>query len=424
VAQSLDVALGAGEKQALAERPTANLAAYDAYLKGEEMSKSLAEADPVSLRRAVVYYDQAIALDSTFAIAWAQRARAYSTLYANGVPDPKVARMALASAERARALAPDRPEGYLALAVYYRGVANDGGPAFEQAQLGLKVAPANVDLLVVAALAQQGQGRWEAASELLARAQAIDPRSSSTAWRLARTLLFRRRYDEALAACERGLQIAPTHLGLLESRGMIAAARGDLAAAREAFQRASAAVEPATFVAYAANFYDLFWLLDESQRTLLYQLNPAQFDDDRGAWGLSLAGAYALQGDVRQARAHADSARAAFEEQIRSAPADGQLHVLLGVALAYLGRKADAVREGQRGVELSPISRNAFQAPYIQHQLARIYILVGEPDKALDQIEELLKIPYYLSPGWLRIDPAFDPLRKLPRFQKLAEGSA
>jgi hypothetical protein len=75
-------------------------------------------------------------------------------------------------------------------------------------------------------------------------------------------------------------------------------------------------------------------------------------------------------------------------------------------------------------MEVSPISRNAFNSPYIHHQMARIYILVGEPDKALDLIEELLKIPYYLSPGWLRIDPAFDPLRKLPRFQKLAEGTA
>ena len=95
---------------------------------------------------------------------------------------------------------------------------------------------------------------------------------------------------------------------------------------------------------------------------------------------------------------------------------------MLGVALAYLGRKDEAIREGQRGVELMPISRNAFTGPYNQHQLARIYILVGEPDKALDQLEPLLKIPYYLSPGWLRIDPTFDPLRKHPRFQKLVEG--
>ncbi len=424
VAQSLDVALGAGEKQALAERPTGNLAAYDAYLKGEEVSKSVSVGDPPSLRRAMVYYEQAIALDSSFAIAWAARARVYSALYGNSVPDPGLARTALASAERARALAPDRPEGYLALAEYYRGVANDSPRAFEQAQLGLKAAPADVNLLVVAALAQQAQGRWEAATELLGKAQAIDPRSTSTGWRLARSLLFRRRYDEAQVACERGLQVAPTHLGILETGAMIAAAQGDLAAARAALRSAPAAVDPAAFVAYVANFYDLFWLLDESQRTLLYQLTPAQFDDDRGAWGLALAGAYALQGDVRQARAHADSARAALEEQIRSTPTDGQLHALLGVALAYLGRKAEAIREGQRGVELSPTSRNAFSGPYVQHQLARIYILVGEPEKALDQLEPLLQIPYYLSPGWLRIDPAFDSLRKLPRFQKLVEGTA
>jgi hypothetical protein len=31
-------------------------------------------------------------------------------------------------------------------------------------------------------------------------------------------------------------------------------------------------------------------------------------------------------------------------------------------------------------------------------------------------------MPYYLSPGWLRIDPAFDPVRKHPRFQQLVSG--
>jgi len=423
VAQALDVALGAGEQQALAERPTRNLAAYDAYLKGEEVSRSLNVGDPPTLRRAMLYYEQAIALDSTFAAAWAERARAYSVLYANGVPEPTVAKTALESAERARALAPERPEGYLALAEYHRGVLNDGARALEQAELGLKLAPADVNLLVVAALAQQGLGRWDAATELLAKAQAVDPRSVVTGWRLARSLLFRRRYDEALAACERALGIDPTHLGLLETRAMVYAARGDLASARSAMQHAPPQVEPAAFVAYAANYYDLFWLLDDSQRALLFQLTGAQFDDDRGAWGLALGGAYSLQGDDRRARAYADSARMALEEQLRSNPSDAQLHALLGVSLAYLGRKAEAIREGQRGVELMPLSRNAFAAPYDQHQLARIYILVGEPDKALDQLEPLLKVPYFLSPGWLRIDPTFDPLRKLPRFQKLTESA-
>jgi hypothetical protein len=71
---------------------------------------------------------------------------------------------------------------------------------------------------------------------------------------------------------------------------------------------------------------------------------------------------------------------------------------------------------------VQPLSTNGVNGPYMQHQLARIYIILGEPEKALDQLEPLLKVPYYLSPGWLRVDPTFDPLRENPRFQKLVEG--
>jgi tetratricopeptide (TPR) repeat protein len=93
---------------------------------------------------------------------------------------------------------------------------------------------------------------------------------------------------------------------------------------------------------------------------------------------------------------------------------------ILGLALAYLGRKSEAVREGERGAALEPVSRTAFAGAYFRHQLARIYLRVGQPDKALDILEELLRIPYYLSSGWLRIDPEWTRLRDHPRFRKLA----
>ena len=57
--------------------------------------------------------------------------------------------------------------------------------------------------------------------------------------------------------------------------------------------------------------------------------------------------------------------------------------------------------------------------PSIQEGLTRIYLLAGENEKALDHIEPLLEIPANLSPGLLRIDPAFVPLRGNPRFEKL-----
>jgi hypothetical protein len=97
---------------------------------------------------------------------------------------------------------------------------------------------------------------------------------------------------------------------------------------------------------------------------------------------------------------------------------------VLGVALAYMGRKDEAIREGQRSMELLSIARDAYGGPYYHLQLVRIYAILGETDTAIDQLEPLLRMPFNVSPGWLRIDPNIDPLRKSPRVQRLVEGGA
>jgi hypothetical protein len=133
-----------------------------------------------------------------------------------------------------------------------------------------------------------------------------------------------------------------------------------------------------------ATYWDLYWVLDDTQQRLLLRLPPGPFGDDRLLWGLALAATHAVRGDTVRARAYADSARMASEAQVREVPEDGQRHVLLGTALAYMGRKANALREGDRAVALVPLSRDANQGAYIQHQLVRISLLLGETDKALD----------------------------------------
>ena len=203
---------------------------------------------------------------------------------------------------------------------------------------------------------------------------------------------------------------------------MVPLAQGDLAGARAVLRSAPKEVEPAALVAFLAEYWDLVWVLDDAQQRLLVGLRPEAFGDDRGSWGIVLAQAYALRGDEARTRVYADSARLAFEAQLKDTPEDEQRRLFLGLALAYLGRTAEAVREGERGAALLPIARDAYIGPYLQHQLGRIYLLAGEPEKALDALEPLLKTPYYLSPGWLRIDPTFAPLRGNPRFQRLIAG--
>jgi TolB-like protein/tetratricopeptide (TPR) repeat protein len=419
VAQALDVAIGSRQQEVLADRPTGNLAAYDAFLKGKA-ARALG-GNPVTLRQAVGYQEQAVALDSGFVAAWSALSEASSLLYSNGAPSPALADRARSAADRAVALNPQRPEGYRALGNYYRLVAGTPARAVEQYNIGLKLAPDDADLLRGLGNAEQGLGKWDQALEHLRRSRTLDPRAANTAATLAGLLLWRRQYDEALATSDASVALAPGSLSAIETRAMIHLAQGDLEGARAVLAQPPAGTDLPGFVAYVANFWDLFWVLDDEQRALLKRLRPSAFDNDAGAWGVTLAGLYAIEGDRRRATAYGDSARVAIEQQLTATPEDPQRNVFLGLALAYAGRKEEAIRTGLHGVSLLPVSSDALSGTYFQHQLARLYILVGEPEKALDVLEPLLKIPYYLSPGWLKIDPTFDPLRSNPRFRKLVE---
>jgi len=420
VAQALDLAMGTPQKAALAAKPTDNAAAYDAYLKGEAASQTMGTGDPLRLRSAIGFYEQAVALDSGFAQAWAELSRAHSLLYANGTPDPASARRAREGADRALRLAPNQSVGHLALGDYYASVPPDQEQARRAYEAGLRISPNDAELLGASALVEISTGKWEEALQHFSRAQALDPRSLAVARRLAYTLLRLRRYPEALAASDRALALVPDNVQVLENKAMVFLGQGDLEGARRVIRDAPPSIDPTVLAAYFGNYYELYWLLTREQQALLLRLTPSAFTD-RASWAIVLAQTYRLQGDRPRTQAFADSARVAFEGRLAGAPDDAQSHIFRGLALAYLGRKAEAIAEGERGVALLPISKDTYTGPYLQHQLVRIYIETGEFEKALDQLEPLLKMPYNLSPGWLKIDPTFDPLRKNPRFLMLLE---
>jgi TolB-like protein/tetratricopeptide (TPR) repeat protein len=425
VADALGVALADSTQRELTAKPTENLAAYDEFLKGEAASQGMSVQDPVSLRRAIGFYQRAVAIDSTFAIAWAQLARARAKLYGNGVPDPALGEQARLAAERARRLKPNEPLVFRAFGLYYASVnPHNAERAVAELQQGVRLFPDNAELLASLGANEQALGRFDSAASRLTRAALLNPRSVVVATALADVRTQVRQYTAADSAADRGLALAPTNPNTWWEKVMVALARGDLDGARSVIRAGARQIDPGALFAYFATYSDLYWVLDDAQQRQVLALPPSAFDDDRGNWAIVHAQLYHLRGDRVRGAIYADSARMAFEEQSRAAPDDGQRHVLLGLALAYMGRKADAVREGRRGVELTPISRDANFGPYIQHQLARIYLLVGEPEKALDQLEPLIRVPYYLSPGYLRIDPTFDPVLKNPRFLKLVEGTA
>ncbi len=421
VAQSLGVVLGAAEEKRLSVTPTRNLAAYDAFLRGQEALDREGTL-PANMRRAITFFDEAVALDPGFAQAWGGVSGAWSLLYSLGTPTPDAAKRSREAAARVSALAPHSTEEYLAIGLYALRVEHDYSRAVEQFEQALRLAPGNWDALFQLALAERAVGRWSEALAHLQQARSLDPRRASVYMLLGHTLMGLRRYSEAREVASQGLGFAPSNLDLIHLKAMTFLAQGDLAGARAVVKATPPEVAPTAVVAEMAVWRATAWVLDVEQRALLLRLTPSAFDEDRGLWGLCLAQAAALNGDIQRTHRYAEEARQALEEQLRNTPEDAQRHVFLGLALAYLGRKEEAIREGERGVSLAPVAKDAEEGPYFQFELVRIYTLVGEPEKALDRLEPLLKIPSDLSPGWLKIDPAFDPLRTNPRFQKLVDG--
>jgi TolB-like protein/Flp pilus assembly protein TadD/predicted Ser/Thr protein kinase len=420
VADALDVALGAGEQDAMRQRPTENLPAYNAYLQGEAIRAE--SGDLASVRLAIARYENAVKLDPAFALAWARLAGARTILYTYGAPDPALGRAARDALDHARSLAPATPATATAEWSVQLGLNHDPAAALAAVEPALAEAPNDATLLRLVAEAEIALGRLEPAREHATRAVALDPRTPLTFVTLGDVDARLGRWDDVRATFERALSSARVNVVLI-SRGIEARLlMGDLDGAHRMLAQTYPTVDHARVVAFAAGFRNIGWSLDEGDRRLVLSLPVAAFDGNAARWTLVRAEMRAWSGDTAGARVLGDSAARLLRRQLGDAPRDASLHADLGLGLAYAGRFHEAIAEGERGVELMPVARDFDLGSEMRFALARILVRAGERDRAIVLLEPLARRPYYLSPAWLRIDPNLAPLRGDPRFERLAGG--
>ena len=187
--------------------------------------------------------------------------------------------------------------------------------------------------------------------------------------------------------------MAPDNLDLIENKAMVHLAPGRPGRRPGRAPRGPGEVEPTTLVAFIGNYWDLYWVLDDAQQQLLLRLGPSGCTTATEGPGASCGPqTYYLRGDRARARVYGRLGPARLRGDVEGDAGRRQRRVFLGLALAYSAGTPEAVKEGERAVALmADRARRLHRAPTSSTQLARIYVLAGEPDKAVDQLEALLK---------------------------------
>ncbi len=421
VARELDVALLEPERRALAAKPTENLEAYEFYLQGVEYHDMMVAM--AASQEEVQMFEKAVELDPNFAIAWARLSRANSVLYwmfgdRDALADAK------AAVDEAMRIDPDLLEGHLALGFLYYYGSRDYERALEHFNKVLKQRPGDSDANSAIGFIKRRQGKWEEALRHSERAFKVNPRSYMVNLdNLGNTLIKMRCYDEAEKYIDRALLLAPGSLSACLAKAEIAILRdGDWELAKSYLQELDDLTPSGERCPPFAHVESSIFRIARdptSDRTMRCIPSSAL---DTAVVMMMQAGRSSENNKIQEAVTFLDSARVVLERALQG---EGRFfegnHSTLGFVYAYLGRKEEAIRAGERAVELLPISKDAYLGTSYVHRLAEIYTIVGEYEAAIDQLEILFSAPSLISAHTLHLDPIWDPLRDNPRFQRLLD---
>lgn len=256
------------ESGRLVHQTTADLEAYELYLKGRFVYNRFTEQD---LKRSLDFYQQALAIDEEYAQAYAGIADSWMNLADDWMPPEEAYPEAKRAAERAIELDDALAEAHTALGKVLGWYDWD----FDRAELALRRAvaanPNYADAHWGLGTVLPTTGQLEEAVAELRTALSLDPLSPTFARFTARFLLYLRRYDEAIELGRKALEIDPQHVHARVHMGQAYLADGDPERALEVLRQGADVGEMVSVQAYVAQALAALGREDEA-RALLQEL--------------------------------------------------------------------------------------------------------------------------------------------------------